>query len=49
MLRHLETDHHGKGPARVYTLAEFGMEEAAIEGAFARYIDHFGIKRENRA
>lgn len=49
MLRHLETDHHGKGPARVYTLAEFGMDEAAIEGAFARYIDHFGIKRENRA
>jgi hypothetical protein len=49
MLRHLETDHHGKGPARVYTLAEFGIDEAAIEASFARYIDHFGIKREKRA
>jgi hypothetical protein len=49
MLRHLETDHLGKGPARAYTLAEFGIDVAAIEAGFGRYIDHFGIKRENRA
>jgi hypothetical protein len=48
MERHLGSDHHGKGPARAYTLAEFGMSEAAIEQAFGRYIDHFGIKRETR-
>jgi hypothetical protein len=49
MLRHMETDHHGKGPARTYTLAEFGIDEAAVEAAFGRYIDHFGINRETRA
>ena len=49
MLRYLDTDHHGKGPARIYTLAEFGLDETAIDASFARYINHFGIKRENRA
>lgn len=49
ILRHLETDHHGKGPGRVYTLAEFGLDEAQIDRAFGRYMDHFGIKREKRA
>ncbi|MCK9542787.1 MAG: sulfotransferase [Novosphingobium sp.] len=48
LLRHLDADHHGKGPKRQYTLAEFGMDEAAIETHFARYIDHFGIQREKR-
>ena len=49
MLRHLDVDYHGKGPTRIYTLAEFGLDEPAIEAGFARYIDHFGIKREKRA
>ena len=49
MSRHLETDHHGKGPVRPYTLAEFGLSEEAVEAAFGRYLDHFGIKREKRA
>jgi hypothetical protein len=48
LLRHLDADHHGKGPARRYTLAEFGMNEGQIEAHFARYIDHFGIARELR-
>jgi hypothetical protein len=49
LLRHLENDHHGKNPKRQYTLGEFGMDEAMIEHHFARYIDHFGIKREKRS
>ncbi|MBV9843313.1 MAG: sulfotransferase, partial [Sphingomonadaceae bacterium] len=49
MERHIEADHHGKGPGRVYTLAEFGLSEAQIDRTFARYMDHFGIKREKRA
>lgn len=49
MLRHMETDHHGKGPGRVYTLAEFGMSEESIEAAFGQYIDYFQIRREKRA
>ena len=38
-----------KGPARPYTLAEFGLSEEAVEAAFGRYLDHFGIKLEKRA
>lgn len=49
LVRHLDADHHGKSPARHYTLAEFGMDEAAVETQFGRYIDHFGITRERRA
>lgn len=49
MERHLETDHHGSAPKRPYTLAEFGLDEAQIEGAFAPYITRFGIEREQRA
>ena len=49
MLRHLDTDQHGKHASRVYTLAEFGMSEAAVDSAFGRYMDHFGIRREKRA
>ena len=49
LLRHLDADHHGKGQARRYTLAEFGMDEALIEHHFARYIDKFGLAREARA
>lgn len=49
LLLHLEHDHHAKAPKRQYTLGEFGMNEEIIEQHFARYIDHFGIKREKRA
>ena len=49
LLRYLDADRHGKEPKRQYTLAEFGMDEAAIEARFGRYIDHFGIRREKRA
>lgn len=48
MERHLDQDHHGKGPQRNYSLAEFGIDEADIEGAFGSYIDQFGIRRERR-
>ncbi|MBB4614315.1 sulfotransferase family protein [Novosphingobium taihuense] len=48
MLRHLERDRHGKAPQRAYSLADYGLDEAAIEGAFGAYIDQFGIRREQR-
>lgn len=48
MERHLERDHHGSAPKRIYTLADYGLDEAAIEAAFGDYIDRFGITRENR-
>jgi len=48
ILRHIETDHHGKGPARVSTLAEFGLSEEAVETAFGAYLEHFHINREKR-
>lgn len=46
MERHLATDHHGKGPQRRYSLAEFGMTADDIDAAFGEYIDQFGITRE---
>lgn len=49
MQRHLDHDHHGKGPQRAYTLAEFGIADAEVEAAFGAYIDQFGIRRERRA
>ncbi|MEZ5708309.1 MAG: sulfotransferase [Blastomonas sp.] len=48
MARHLETDHHATAPKRPYTLAEYGLDEAAIEAAFAPYIERFSIQREKR-
>lgn len=48
MARHLESDHHASAPKRAYTLAEFGLDEAAIESAFAPYIARFDIPREKR-
>jgi hypothetical protein len=48
MERFLKTDRHGKGPARRYSLADYGLDEAMIEEAFAPYIDHYGIAREKR-
>jgi hypothetical protein len=48
MLRHLDRDHHGKGPQRAYSLSEFGITDADIESAFGAYIDQFGVSRERR-
>ncbi|HMO75625.1 MAG TPA: sulfotransferase [Sphingopyxis sp.] len=48
MARHLESDHHASAPKRAYTLAEYGLDEAAIEAAFAPYIERFAIERETR-
>lgn len=48
MESHLATDHHGKGPARRYGLADFGLCEADIEAAFGAYIDRHGVARELR-
>jgi len=48
MARHLETDHHAAAPKRAYTLADYGLDEAAIEAAFAPYIERFSIEREKR-
>ena len=48
MARHLETDHHGSAPGRKYGLADYGLDEAAIESAFAPYIERFSIQRERR-
>jgi len=48
MARHLETDHHASAPKRAYTLAEYGLDAAAIEAAFAPYIERFAIEREKR-
>ena len=49
MERFLETDRHGKGPARAYGLADYGLDEAVIEEAFGPYIDRYGVARERRA
>ena len=48
MERHLEHDHHGSAPKRNYALADYGLDETAIEAAFGDYIDRFGITREKR-
>lgn len=49
MVRRLEADHHASAPKRAYALAEYGLDEAAIEAAFAPYIERFGVRRERRA
>lgn len=49
MTLHLDADYHGKGPARSYGLADFGLCEADIEAAFGSYIDRHGIMREGRS
>lgn len=49
MVAHLEADQHGKGPARTYRLADFGLCEADIEAAFGAYIDRHDIVRERRS
>ncbi|SFF96315.1 Sulfotransferase family protein [Novosphingobium sp. CF614] len=49
MAAHLEADRHGKGPARRYALADFGLCEADIEEAFGAYIERHGVAREARA
>jgi hypothetical protein len=48
MASHLKTDRHGKGPARSYSLADFGLTEADIEQGFGAYIDRHAIARERR-
>jgi hypothetical protein len=48
MESHLKVDHHGKGPARSYSLEDFGLTEADIENAFGDYIERNGIAREKR-
>lgn len=48
MAAHLETDNHGKVPARPYGLADFGLREADIEDAFGAYIERHGVTREVR-
>jgi hypothetical protein len=48
MTAHLAVDHHGKGPARRYGLADFGLDEAQIEAAFGGYIERYGVTREVR-
>ncbi|UNU43674.1 sulfotransferase [Sphingopyxis sp. YF1] len=48
MARHLETDPHAAAPKRAYRLADYGLDEAAIEAAFAPYIERFSIEREKR-
>lgn len=49
MERHLDADHHGSAPARRYGLADYGLDEAAIERAFAPYLERFSIQRETRS
>lgn len=49
MTDHLATDQHGKGPARPYGLADFGLSETDIETAFGAYIDRHGVLRERRS
>jgi hypothetical protein len=48
MEQFLKTDRHGKGPARAYSLADFGLDEDDIEAAFGGYIDRHSIAREKR-
>jgi hypothetical protein len=48
MEQFLKTDRHGKGPARAYSLGDFGLSEDDIEAAFGPYIDRHGIAREKR-
>jgi hypothetical protein len=49
MERFLKHDHHGRGQARAYSLADYGLDEAAIEAAFGPYLDHYGVAREKRS
>jgi hypothetical protein len=49
MEQFLKHDHHGKGPARAYSLADYGLDEAAIEAAFGPYLDRYGVAREKRS
>lgn len=49
MRTHLAVDHHGKGPARQYCLADFGLAETDIEEAFGHYIERHGVLREARS
>jgi hypothetical protein len=49
MARFLDVNRHGQGPAHRYGLADFGLDEAAIEATCGRYIDHYGVAREARA
>jgi hypothetical protein len=48
MEQFLKIDRHGKGPARAYSLADFGLDEDDIEAAFGPYIDRHSIAREKR-
>jgi hypothetical protein len=48
MRAHLVADRHGKGPARHYALADFGLCEADIEAGFGAYIARYGVAREVR-
>ena len=48
MEQYLDVDHHGKSAKRQYGLSDYGLDEAAIEAAFGRYIDHYGVAREKR-
>jgi hypothetical protein len=49
MEQFLKHDHHGKSGARAYSLADYGLDEAAIEAAFGPYLDHYGVAREKRS
>jgi hypothetical protein len=44
----LKVDHHGKGPARVYSLADYGLDETFIDDAFGPYMDRYKVAREKR-
>jgi hypothetical protein len=39
---------HGQSRAHRYSLAEFGLDEAAIEAVCGEYMDKFGVVREER-
>jgi len=44
----LKVNRHGQVGGRRYTLADVGLDEAAIEAICGDYIDKFGVTREER-
>lgn len=43
---YLHDKPRGKHGAHAYTLEEYGLDEAMVEGAYARYVAHYGIEAE---
>jgi hypothetical protein len=44
--RYLRAKPRGKHGAHAYTLTDVGLDPAAVEVAFTRYVDHYGIERD---